>query len=178
MFPGLTCCCATVSIHELVPLLTFLPQIFILALLCIKHYVRSLRWDLWDRIPSLKELAETRWLARQCEVGDMRYSKSHTYEPSSLKHSKMQMCPGKDEERQEEEEVTEELKRFTTRKRQGVFFICRATVGFWGTGPIPRTVHESCSSSSECSPALPCQLWWEEKSYYSDITGSFFQEGR
>lgn len=35
-------------------------------------------------------------------------------------------------------------------------------------------MHEVCSSSSECSPLLPCHLCREKKSQFPDITGSFF----
>ena len=60
---------------------------------------------------------------------------------------------------------------------KGIFFIWGGTVIFWGTGPERRMVHEDCNNRSEYDPVLPCHLLWEKKSY-SDITGSFFQEGR
>ena len=43
------------------------------------------------------------------------YSRSPTYEPSSCKFSKVRTCPEKGQ-RQEEEEVTEEPKRFATQE--------------------------------------------------------------
>ena len=47
---------------------------------------------------------------------------------------------------------------------------------FWGTRPKPRTVHEGCSSHLECNPGLLWYLWWERKSCYPGMTGSFCQE--
>ena len=60
----------------------------------------------------------------------------------------------------------------------GIFFIWEGMVSFWGTGPKHRMAYEGCSSRSEWNPVLPCHLWWEKKSYYPDIPGSFFQEDR
>ena len=78
------------------------------------------------------------------------------------------------EKRQEEEKRTKES--LNTEHGEGAFLIWRGTVSFWGPGPKCRMVHEGCRSCSECNPVWP---WWaEKKSYYPDITGLFFQEGR
>ena len=44
---------------------------------------------------------------------------------------------------------------------EGVFFIWRGTVSYWGTGPECRTVQEGCSSHSGCSKVH--HLWWEKE---------------
>ena len=38
-------------------------------------------------------------------------------------------------------------------------------------------IQKGGSSCSECNPVLSCHRWWERKSSYPDITGSFSQEG-
>ena len=71
----------------------------------------------------------------------------------------------KDEERQNEE-VTEEPKRFMTGNGKGIFFILGGTVSFWGTGPKCRMERDGYSSWSECSPVYSisfCVIWDEKK---------------
>ena len=84
----------------------------------------------------------------------------------------------KDRERQEEEQITGELKRFTIRKIERGFSLWGGTVGFWVTGPKHRTGQEGRSSCSECRPVLPCHPRGEKKSCYPDITESFSPEDR
>ena len=70
----------------------------------------------------------------------------------------------KDKERQEEEEVTEELKRFTMQEMaRGLSLSDEALVSFWGTGAKQRTAHKGYSRCSECNPVLLCHLWSGEK---------------
>ena len=73
----------------------------------------------------------------------------------------------KDEERQEEEEVTEKPKRLKEQEMAR---------GFYLFGPECRTVHEDCSSHSEPSSVLSCHHDKKKikKTYYPDITESFF----
>ena len=76
----------------------------------------------------------------------------------------------KDEERQDEE-VTEEPKRFMVQEMARSFFIIwGGTVSVWGIVPEHRMVHEGCISHSECSTVVSCHPWWEKESYYLDIT--------
>ena len=49
---------------------------------------------------------------------------------------------------------------------------------FWGTEPKHRTVHEACSCCLECHPGPLCHDDEKKKSFYPDITGSFFKESR
>ena len=67
----------------------------------------------------------------------------------------------KGKERQEEE-VTEELRRFTRQDMQGDL-LCGGTVSFWGTGPERRMVHKDCCSHSEWNSVLLRHLWWGKK---------------
>ena len=60
----------------------------------------------------------------------------------------------------------------------GIFFTWGVTVIFWGTGPKHRTVHKGCSSCSECSPGLPCHLWWEKRATTIQISLDIFSRGR
>ena len=73
----------------------------------------------------------------------------------------------KDEERQEEEDVTEKPKRLKEQEMAR---------GFYLFGPECRTVHEDCSSHSEPSSVLSCHHDKKKikKTYYPDITESFF----
>ena len=85
----------------------------------------------------------------------------------------------KDKCRQEEDEQTEEQKKYTTQKMtRGISLFREALLVLGGLGPECQTVQKSCSSHSEQSPVLPHHLWWEKKNYFPDVTGSFFQEGR
>ena len=66
---------------------------------------------------------------------------------------------GKDEERQEDEEITEELKRFMTQEMaRGFSLFEEAPLVSSGTGPEGRMVHKYCSSRSECHPVLSRHL--------------------
>ena len=58
---------------------------------------------------------------------------------------------------------------------RGIFFIWGDIVSSWGIGSECRMVYEGCSSPSGGNPV---QISECRKSYYPDITGSFFQEGR
>ena len=70
----------------------------------------------------------------------------------------------KDHERQEEEELTEELKRFTMQDRaRGFSSFQEALFVFWSAGSERRMVQGGCGSRSECNPVLPCHLWGERK---------------
>ena len=73
----------------------------------------------------------------------------------------------KDEERQEDEEVSEEPKRFTAQEiARGSSLLEEARGGmisFWDSGPECKTVRELCSSCSEGNSVLLYHLWWEKK---------------
>ena len=77
----------------------------------------------------------------------------------------------KDEERQEEEEVTEELKRFMMQEMTRGFSLFEEAqdpnVEWY------RKVAAAVQNAVQCY----CVIYDEKKSYYPDITGSFFQEG-
>ena len=85
----------------------------------------------------------------------------------------------KDEERQEEEEVTEEAKRFTTQEMTRGFSLFEdALLVFEAQDP---NVERYTKVAAAIQNAIQCyRVIYDEKkkSYYTDITGSFFQEGR
>ena len=100
------------------------------------------------------------------------YSKSPTCEPSSCKEANVKLTnedlmelevQRKVEERPEEGEVTKEPKKFMTQETARGFSLFEEVVSFWGTGFRHRTGHKVCSSCSECSPVLLCNLWWGKK---------------
>ena len=63
----------------------------------------------------------------------------------------------KEEERQEEE-ITEELKRFMMQEMARGFSLSEEALLVSDAQDLCRTVHEGCSSHSECSPVLPSHL--------------------
>ena len=65
----------------------------------------------------------------------------------------------KDKCRQEEDEQTEEQKKYTTQKMtRGISLFREALLVLGGLGPECQTVQKSCSSHSEQSPVLPHHL--------------------
>jgi len=68
----------------------------------------------------------------------------------------------KDKERQEEE-VTEEWERFMSQEMARGFSLSEEALLVFEAQDLCRTVHEGCSSHSECSPVLLSHLWWEKK---------------
>ena len=65
----------------------------------------------------------------------------------------------KDKERQEEEEVTEELKKFMTQEvARGFSLFEEALLVFEAQDRVEWYTKEGCSSCSECNPVLPCHL--------------------
>ena len=68
----------------------------------------------------------------------------------------------KDKERQEEE-VTEEWERFMMQEMARGFSLSEEALLVFEAQDLCRTVHEVCSSHSECSPVLLSHLWWEKK---------------
>ena len=70
--------------------------------------------------------------------------------------------PGERKKERQEEEVTEESRRFTRQDVQGDF-LCGGTVSFWGIATECRLVHKDCSSHSECNSVLLHHLWWGGK---------------
>ena len=85
----------------------------------------------------------------------------------------------KDEKRQEEEEVTEELKRFTMQEMAKRFSVFEeALLVFEAKDPnVERYTKDAAAiqNAIQCYRVI-CEE--EKKSYYPDIPGSFFQEGR
>ena len=79
-------------------------------------------------------------------------------------------------EEKQEEEVTEESKRFTVQEMARRFSLFKEALIVFEVWDLNSTVYEGCGSHSESSPVLLCHLWQERKSYYPDITGWFFQE--
>ena len=97
---------------------------------------------------------------------------------TAKKHQSITMeleAQGKDEERQEEKEVTEEPKRFTTQEIAMGFSVFEQAFSFWGSGLEHWMLHEDGSSHSECNPIVLRHLWWESESYYPDIWIVFFK---
>ena len=82
----------------------------------------------------------------------------------------------KDEGRQEEEEVTEELKRFTTQEMARGFSLCEeALLVFEAQGP---NVERYTKVAAAVQNAIQCyRVIYDEKkkSCYPDTTGSFFK---
>ena len=84
----------------------------------------------------------------------------------------------RDEERQEEQEVTEEPKRFTTQEMaRGFSLFEEALLVFEAQDP---NVEPYTKVTTAIQNAIQCYrvIYERKKSYYPDITGSFFQEGR
>ena len=85
----------------------------------------------------------------------------------------------KDKERQEEEEVTEELKRFTTQEMaRGFSLFEEELLVFEAQGP---NVEWYMKVAATVQNAIQCyHVIYDEKkkSYYPDVTGSFFQAGK
>ena len=84
----------------------------------------------------------------------------------------------KHQERQEEEEVTEEPKRFTMQgMARGFSLFEEALLVFEAHDP---NIERCTKFAAAVQNAIQCYcvIYDEKKSYYPDITGSFFQEGR
>ena len=69
----------------------------------------------------------------------------------------------KDRERQEEEQITGELKRFTTRKIERGFSLWGGTVGFWVTGPKHRTGQDRKVTAAVQNAVQCCRVIHEER---------------
>ena len=84
----------------------------------------------------------------------------------------------KDKERQEEEEVTEELKRFMTQEIARGFSLFREALLVFEAQDL--NVERYTKVVATIQNAIQCYhvICDKKKSYYPDITGSFFQEGR
>ena len=122
--------------------------------------------------------------------GEMLFSLPHWYKYTvsplhknllSFKLSNMWTCPGKRPMEKKGRRSNWRTRRFTVHEmaRQCSLFE-EALFVFEAQDPKLRMVHEGYSSHSESNPVLPCHLRWENKEllYYSDISGSFLQEGR
>ena len=85
----------------------------------------------------------------------------------------------KDEERQEEEGVTKELKRFTTQEMARGFSLFEETLLVFKAQDLNVELYTKVAAAVQNAVQCYSIIYDEKKrSYYPDITGSFFQEGR
>ena len=84
----------------------------------------------------------------------------------------------KDKERQEEEEVTEELKRLTTQEMARGFSLFEEALFVFEAQDLNVEQYTKVVAAVQNAIQCYCVIYDEKKSYYPDITESFFQEGR
>ena len=79
---------------------------------------------------------------------------------------------------QQEEEVTEEQKRFTMQEMARGFSLFEEVLLVFETQDPNAEWCTNLQQLFRMRSSAPCRLRREKKSYYPDITGWFFQEGR
>ena len=85
---------------------------------------------------------------------------------------------GMDEERQEEEEVTEELKRFAAQEMSRGSCLSEEALLVLGAKDPAVEGYTKVAAAVKNAISAAVHLRGEIKSYYPDITGLFFQESR